>query len=353
MGTVPSEPEAGLASALAAYGVAPDAPVTRVAGGLINRTYMVDAVQEKRVLQRLHAIFTAPVHDDIEVITAHLQRRGMPSPRLLRTRVGELCYSAPDGTLWRMMTFLPGRVVHTVTSPALGYAAGQLVARFHRAVSDLQHRFHFSRPGAHDTPAHMERLRRALGEHTEHANYAEVAPVGERILATWAKMERLPALPVRIIHGDLKVSNLLFNEQLTEGVALLDLDTMAHLTLPVELGDAFRSWCNPAGEDEQNASLDRGIMGAAVRGYAEQARGLLVRDEVDALVLGVQTIALELSARFCADALHEAYFGWNPVSFPSRSEHNRVRAKSQLAVALSVERQRGMLEGDVRRAFGL
>ncbi|MEW5854901.1 MAG: aminoglycoside phosphotransferase family protein [Myxococcota bacterium] len=336
---------------LPAWGVSSAATLTPVQGGLINKTFLVDEGPRRLVLQYVNPIFKPPVHLDIDAITAHLEATGMRTPRLVRTQQGELWATDTAGNVWRALTFLPGRVVQTAQSATVARAAGALVAHFHRAVSTLKHTFHFSRPGAHDTPEHLRRLERALKDFPTHSNYASVAPVGERILALAARLESLPEVPRRIIHGDLKISNLLFNDELTEGVALLDLDTLAQLTIPIELGDAFRSWCNPAGEDASEVTFSAELFEGAIRGYARAAEGLLTREEVDSLVLGTQTIALELAARFCADALNESYFGWNPQKFPSRSEHNRIRALSQLHVAESVAAQRAGLERVAQEAF--
>ena len=61
--------------------------------------------------------------------------------------------------------------------------------------------------------------------------------------------------------------------------------------------------------------------------------------------------SLQLAARFCADALNEAYFGWNPEQFASRTEHNQVRAAGQLTVAESLVSKRADLEKILRLAF--
>ena len=59
----------------------------------------------------------------------------------------------------------------------------------------------------------------------------------------------LPQTARRHVHGDLKISNLLFRREPLAGVCLVDLDTFAKGSMAFELGDAMRSWCNPLGED--------------------------------------------------------------------------------------------------------
>jgi len=173
------------APVLSAFGFSPSAATEPLEGGLINKTYLVEEGGRRTVLQRLHTIFKPTVHLDIDVITAHLERKGMNTPRLVKTTSAELWFTDGDGACWRMLTWLPGRTVHVVERPETARAAGALVARFHNAVADLNHTFNFSRPGAHDTPAHLDRLKRALAEHTSHANHAAVSLVGEAIVKHW------------------------------------------------------------------------------------------------------------------------------------------------------------------------
>lgn len=336
---------------LASYGYTVGCTLTPLEGGLINQTLLVEEGGRRTVLQRLNPIFHPNVHLDIEPITAHLERKGLTTPRLIPTTTGHLWITDERGQTFRMLSFVAGRTVTRIARPETARAAGKLAGRFHSAVSDLSHTFHFERPGAHDTAAHLQRLRDALETCTAHLDYASIAPLAERILAHADALESLPSLPKRLIHGDLKISNLLFDETETEALALLDLDTMAYLSIPVDLGDALRSWCNPAGEDAGSAQLRFDLFEAAIAGVAEAARTLLTEEEIGAITLGAQTIALELSSRFCADALREQYFSWNPEKFPTRSAHNRVRAESQLAVAESAGQQRAALERAVRASF--
>jgi Ser/Thr protein kinase RdoA (MazF antagonist) len=345
--------DAELAPILAAYGFSAASTLSRLSGGHINQTLLVQDGERRAVLQRLHPIFAAEVQLDIEAITAHLARKGLLTPRLLRTDAGALWLMDAHGGVWRMLSWLDGVTTLIVEQPATAGAAGALLARFHGALGDLQHAFHFTRVGVHDTPAHLTRLRVALERHAQHQAFAAIAPVAERILSLAEQLQPLPALPRRMVHGDPKISNLLFDSSLRQALAWVDLDTLAYSHIPVELGDAFRSWCNPAGEDARHVTFRADVFAAGIEGYASVAGSSpLTAEERASIVLATETIALELASRFCRDALEESYFGWNAEKFASRSAHNLERAAAQLRVAEHVRAQRSVLEDVVRRALG-
>lgn len=300
-------------------------------GGLINETWLVGD-PPAWVIQRLHPSFAPSVHEDIEAVTAHLAARGVPTPRLVRTDAGALWAPGADGTVWRVLTFVPGRTFERVTGPALAAEAGGLVARFHRALDDLDWDYRHVRAGAHDTPRHMARLAEAAV-----AGEPEARKLAEAILEDWARWDGALAGPTRHCHGDLKLSNLRFDEA-GRGRCLLDLDTLGRLPLDVELGDAWRSWCNPVGEDAVDTRFDVGVFAASARAYL--AVNPLPAEVRASLVPGIERIALELASRFCLDVFEDRYFGWNSERFPSRAAHNLFRARGQLTLARSVRAAR-------------
>ncbi len=223
-----------------------------------------------------------------------------------------------------------------VQSPAQAAAAGELVARFHRALDGLDHTFVGLRGFVHDTPKHLTRLREALALQSRHRLHPQVTPLAEGILARAAALSPLPQLPARVCHGDLKLNNLLFAGKVPPAcetaLCLIDLDTVGPMSLAYELGDAWRSWCNRSGEDAELARLDLEVFRVSFLGYCRALGRELAEDERRALLESVEWISLELAARFAADALNESYFGWDSRRYPARGEHNLVRARGQLAL---------------------
>lgn len=336
------------------------APIT---GGLINATFAVRRGGAPiAVLQRLHPVFGAAVNLDLEAVTDHLARRGLTTPRLIRTLAGAP-YVEHDGAVWRALTWIDGVAVHTVPDPSWARAGGELVGRFHRAVADLEHRYHFARAGVHDTAGHLARLRAhvargAVGpgdaafRDQDPAVIVEAVALGREVLDAATALPPLPATPLRHTHGDLKISNLLFHPgSPPAAVALVDLDTLGLQTLAFELGDAMRSWCNPHGEDAGRITFDLDVFTAAIGGWTDVAGARFDEAERASVVPGLETACIELAARFTTDVFDDRYFGWDAARFPSRRAHNLVRARGQLALGRAVSAARTDAADVIRAAM--
>lgn len=302
--------------------------------GLVNETWGVALPDGTpiAVLQRLNTdVFRPEVHLDMFIVTSWLRERNRRTPVLIPTRDGTLWHTDLAGNVWRCLTWIGNRTLDHLDHPYHADAAGFLVARFHAALLDLDHTFHFERPGAHDTIAHMSHLHQVLVTHRNHRLRRRIGPIADDLWELWRGWDGPTDLPRRIVHGDLKISNVRFDGD--DAVALIDLDTLAWGTLDAELGDALRSWCNPTSEDDPTPRFDLGLFEAAMRGYVRGARRLpFTRAEWRSIVPGALRITLELGARFAADALEESYFAWDPT-YRSAGEHNLLRARSMLDLA--------------------
>ena len=327
------------------------ARVEPVDSGLINRTFLVTGADGQRhILQWVNPTFTTAVNADIEAITTHVAGRGLLTPRLLRTSGGKLWVPAAEGH-WRMLTWIDGHTVHRAASDPLAHEAGRMLGRFHAAVADFNQPFQSRRPGVHDSARHFKYLRDTLAQRTGHPRSATVAALGEDILRFAAMLPALPSLPERVVHGDPKISNVLFERGTDRALCMVDLDTVSRMPLPLELGDALRSWCNLAGEDSRTAEFSVSRFTAALTGYGSAAATLLSAPEIHALIPATRLIQIELAARFCADALNEDYFAWDAARFSSHSEHSEVRAAGQLDAARAMLRVDAELQARVTAIF--
>lgn len=343
-----------------AYGLLPPA-----AGGslvplhsLINRTYLVQGDvgrgRQAMVLQRLHPVFAAHVHLDIEAVTLHLQRRQIETPYLLRNRNGALWLELnAEGAsqVWRACSYVEGITVHRSADRAQLESAAELLGRFHAGLLDLQHEFVHVRP-LHDTRQHLAKLETALSSERGRGD-AEASELGKQILEH-ARLVRLDfsAFPQRVLHGDPKLSNVLFQrDDPARARCMIDLDTLGRGYLAYELGDALRSWGNRAGEDQTEADFDTEVLQAVIAGYARACPAAIPDEEICSAISGLETVSLELASRFAADAIFDSYFGWDATRYPTRRAHNLVRARGQFSLAATVQRHSTALQSIAREAL--
>jgi Ser/Thr protein kinase RdoA (MazF antagonist) len=354
-------------------------PVRPAEGGLINRTYLVGEPPQ-RVLQWVNPIFDPRIQLDLELLAQHLEACGLATPHLVRTPDGqphieayasdgedravvhgEPAHGEPASGVWRVLTFVPGTTFHRIGSPARATAAGRLVGRFHAAVAGWDPDFAAPSRDVHNTPERLRELVEALDSCDGHVLEAPARELGDSILRAWERFDDELDLPERVCHGDLKISNLRFDEAGEEGVCLVDLDTVAKMSLACEMGDAWRSWCNPAGEDDVEAIyFDVDVFAASMRAWVEtfhaalaarrEVVGDLAESEWRSLVPGIERICIELAARFCTDALRNTYFREDLQRFPVVGQHNLRRADGQLRLAASAREARPRCERLLRAA---
>lgn len=307
--------------------------IRSLSGGLLHRSFHVRVGEREFVLQRVSDVFAPEIHDNIRAVTAHLAAHGFATCSLLPTVDGQT--SALLGSLgrWRLMPHLGGASFRRLQSAAQAHSAGVLVGRFHAAIRD------FDRPLApmgfpyRDSAFCLAAMREALDTHRDHRLRAEVEPLGERVIAAFEEIGSPLEVENRVIHGDLKLENLLFEGREEPGrdraFALIDLDTLMRAPLWVELGDMWRSWCNSSGEDTQEARFDLSYFEASARGFFEGYGNALSEPDRQSLVTATERMALELCTRYVTDSLEECYFGWDDSHFEARGEHNAVRAAGQ------------------------
>ncbi|MDF1614453.1 phosphotransferase enzyme family protein [Desulfurivibrio dismutans] len=325
--------------------------------GLINDSYLVRChAGEAFLLQRLNpVVFPEPAKlmNNLRRISEHLSHKarttkldpGRQIIRLLPTRIGEDCHYDRDNACWRALNFIENsRVLTRITAEEQARAAGVALGRFQALIHDLApSQLYDPLPTLHVTPCVVRAYDEVAAISTVTGPEAELSFCHNFIQhrrTTAAVLEQARArgvLPERVIHGDPKLSNILFAHDSDLPLALIDLDTVKPGLTQYDVGDCLRSCCNRAGEnpaDPDEAEFDLDLARALLIGYFEEMRALLTYSDFAYFYDAVRLISFELGIRFFNDYLSgNCYF---KVADP---EHNLRRALTQFRLTASIEAQ--------------
>lgn len=315
--------------------------ITPISTGLIHQTFGVETDQGHYIMQRLHPLLSSDqIGQDFLAVTQYLEAQQFPAPRCVLTKSG--CVLAHQGKLvWRTQTFLKGQVFDRMPSVRHAQEAGALLARFHRTLDSITHTFQTPLVWF-DTEKRYREFLETLKKYQRSPLTQEVHEEVELIKKNLPTCFMPKRVRTRVIHGDPKISNFLFDTS-GKAVAILDLDLCQRRPLPLELGDAFRSWCGLEEDDPYNR-FRMDIFRAGLRGYMGQAKGFITKQEIDLIPRGTAAVTLELASRFLKDYFEDHYFGWNEKKYPSRRAHNLARTRGMIALYKDLQKNKHLQE---------
>lgn len=331
----------------------------RFGSGLINDTYLCEFRDgneiRKYILQRINtSVFKQPeqVMENVEIVTSHivdkLRAQGVNDPynhtlMLIRTRSRRSYLRDDTGGFWRAFHFIEScAVFDTVLDAKHAYEIGRGLGGFQALVADLApDRLHDTLPGFHHTPQYLQEYDdavRADGKSRVREVSDEMKFVGRKRSLAPLLTDPLDAgeIPLRVVHNDPKVNNILIHAVTREAVCMVDLDTVKPGIVHFDFGDCVRSAANPAGEDAQDvttAGFDLSLFEAVTKGYLREAISFLTEKEIEMLPVSVKVITFELGLRFLTDYLRgDTYF---KIKYPA---HNLHRARVQFRLLESMEK---------------
>lgn len=322
--------------------------------GLINDTYLVAEGAARWVLQRINRrVFPDPVAvmANLRKVSDHALRlrKGCPEspwrlPEVIPTWAGEDTHRDERGDYWRAISYIDhARSLESFASAEQAGQVGRALGWFHGLVSELPaDSLHDTLPGFHVTPLYLAGFDRVVDGLTD---WPATPGLGKALAFVAARrgaadvLESAKAqgkLQPRVMHGDPKLDNVLFDTRSGQAVSLIDLDTVKPGLLHYDLGDCFRSCCNSAGEGagQGSAAFDRRVFRAILEGYLLEAAHILTRDDRDYLFEAIRLLPFELGLRFLTDHLAgDVYF---KVEKPGQ---NLTRALGQFRLTLDIEQQ--------------
>lgn len=298
--------------------------VSEFGTGLINKTYLVEtngiSGTNKFVIQKHHDLIGKEVIVDIYKITEHLKKKGLMTPTLVKARDGRIFIENND-EIWRMLTYIEGNTISKIRDNTQAQSAGGLIGRFHRALLDCEHIFLHSIENFHDTDYIISHMKNVISQNEKTTQANELKENSEFVISEYNKIKgSLDYLPDRIIHGDLKLGNIIFDKDTNNAISLVDLDTMGRNKIAIDLGDALRSMCN----NEHRFDLE--IFTYFIDGYFSEAL-FLTKAEKQSISTGIEIILLELAARYFTDSIEQTYFRLDESKYPDLYTQSKSKAE--------------------------
>ena len=333
------------------FGIRGPLSVYAVDGGAINDTYVIESAvsNDRYIFQKLHKIFSYDILYDFEAVTLCLASSCLLAPMLVRTADGHLGLEI-EGDVWRMMTYIPGTTIKQ-PGPETAKSAGEFLARFHNALESMSYELKHSIPGFHNPELSIKKLKDTLSEVGNHERYNMIKGPAEFVMKEFENINDVAeGLPLRVVHGDPKVRNFIFDESEKEALCLIDLDTVSNDHVIIDIGDALRSWCMVY--EDNRAVIDKYIFKSFMEGYFLNA-GFLTNKEISAIIDGVKIVTLDLCSRYLTDAFKEEYFKLDFSKYDSLYEQNISKASDLVSFYRDISDNEYELAGIVEDCRGL
>ena len=326
--------------------------------GHINDTYLVtfssNGTETPYILQRInHDVFTNPVAlmENVERVTehtrnklielgaGHVERRALT---LIPSHDGTCYHQDGNGNVWRMYIFITdAQTYDTIETTTQAYEAARAFGRFQELLADLPApRLHETIPNFHHTRSRFETLKktieadplnRAAQAQPEIAFALEHEPMVDVLLDLQAQ----GLIQECVTHNDTKLNNVMIDNNTSQGICVIDLDTVMPGFLLYDFGDMVRTATSPAAEDERDLSkiqMRMPMFEALAQGYITAVGDVLTAKERELLPFSGKLLTFECGIRFLADFLvGDTYFKTH------RDGHNLDRCRTQFRLIECIE----------------
>jgi len=300
--------------------------------GNINDTYVVHTEEHSFVLQKINdQVFPDPLIliDNLQHLSLHLSTLAPTTKQrwedaiLLPALDGALFVYDDKGAVWRALTYIDSSTCLTrAETVEQATQTGWALGHFHKRLAGLDPRkMQVPLPGFHILKNYLKHYAQICKDHKKNTSkesqfckqVIEENREGALLLENTLSRKQNTT---RIIHGDPKISNILFDRESGRAVTIIDLDTVGPGLLQHDIGDCLRSVCNTYGEEAvpDTVTFDLTFCKGVLEGYFNGAEGLLTPEDCDLIYDGIQAITYELGLRFFMDYLQGGiYFKCNTV----------------------------------------
>ncbi len=330
-----------LRTILNAFNLNPDTCQVNLFGsGLINLTWKITCGPQEYILQRINTnVFKRPetIEDNLIKLDHYLKLAApdyLFAAPLQATDGRHLVISGAE--YYRLSPFIrDSHTVDFISRSAQAFQAAKQFGKFTRLLDGFNpDQLGYSLPDFHNlslrvsqfrsaaSAASEERKEKAFFEIRQIESNTEIADIYQGILKTGS-------IPLRVIHHDTKINNVLFDQH-DQGLCVIDLDTVMPGYFISDVGDMMRTYLAQASEEEKELSkieIRAEFFGAIYRGYMEEMADVLTDQEKALFLYSGKFMIYMQAVRFLTDYLNDDIY--YQVQYP---DHNLMRAKNQLTL---------------------
>ncbi len=325
--------------------------------GHINATYrVVSNSSGSYILQCLNnEVFQDPealMHNYRLLLDHYKSKRNIKLPRFYKS-VNNRCLEYDSARRpWRFLEFIEGAYsLDFVTAETQAYEAGLGYGAFLAGCEHCRAKeFTGVIPDFHNLKIRMKQMNQALNSDPDNRR-TSVTGLVQFYKDQYRLIEPLISdidsgeLPVRIVHNDTKINNLMYKNGRVR--AVVDLDTTGPGSVLFDFGDAIRTIANDSAEDEQNTNsvgFNKDFFRAFTAGYLQETRNILTEKEILYLWQSPIYMALIMGVRFLSDYINgDIYYKTN------YQEHNLVRSRVQSKLLESMQEHSAYMSSTIKQ----
>ena len=322
--------------------------------GHINDTFLIKTTEKPHyILQKINGNVFKNVEALIKnkvFISQHLQGK-MNKFSKEYIHKNELCFTkAKSGAFfykdnlenyWNLSFFIADSITYEKTpSKEIAFEAGKITGDFLNNTADVDcDELETILPDFHSVTQRYNQFLEALNTTSE--KQKEQAKTLINFVQTHiSKMQVLDVaiaeqkLPIRVTHNDTKISNILFSKN-QKAICLIDTDTVMPGVLHFDYGDAIRTICNAADEDEKDINkvqFQMEYFKAYTLGFSERVKKSCTDNEIDYLPISIQILPFIMGLRFLTDFLNNNKY--YKIKYPL---HNFDRTQNQFALVTEIQ----------------
>ncbi|MCR4647784.1 MAG: phosphotransferase [Lachnospiraceae bacterium] len=275
--------------------------VKPVEEGHINDTFIVKTEEGRFIIQHIQKnIDVSKQEHNFLLYSEVFEKSDFLYPKWLKNKEGKFIYSDENEGKWRMYPYIEADILKVPLTDENLFECGRGLFKLHEMLKVIKGETEASYPHLHD-------LKYYLGEYNDISDGNKVLS-GKRNVSTEEiielkkdKMLSTDSGPLAIIHGDTKLSNILFKDGRAAG--FIDMDTLMKGYPLEDLSDCIRSCAVLNGKFDREAAekILNGYLNESDENEAEYIRKT-IPDVFD-------KICFELGLRYYTDYLSgERYF---------------------------------------------